>query len=328
MRQSEACLPDVIRARLGKADDMNTTQIRNKEIKRNENAFEDMYGSGMAAPDINYIYHRTFCLPTAEDRYFGANAQEISSPGWTFFPESMEDVPPASGRKVALSQAEEAELFLRYNYARYRLSKLVAAQKKRFSQLRLEKMGLWFERIRRIRETIVSANMALVLAMAKRTRIPNAEFSEMISEGNMAMLRAVEKFDASRGFKFSTYACRAIIKSFNRLAGKTGRYRQHFPVEFDPDLEKSDYDIKKHQIQQDESVSSLKEILASNSAKLSDLEMRIVNERFAIGTDAHRGRTLAEVGRIVGLTNERVRQIQNLALDKIRVALDEQCLAV
>ncbi|MBI5724127.1 MAG: sigma-70 family RNA polymerase sigma factor [Planctomycetes bacterium] len=303
-----------------------TTSIR--DANRSTGGFEESYGIGIAATDAKCVYHRAFSLPSAGDRFFGPQAPTINTPGWTFFPESMEDIAPVSGRKVSLSHADETELFFRYNYARYRLGKLIEAQQRRFSRLRLEQMGLWFGRIRRIRESIASANMALVLAMAKRARIPNVEFSEMISEGNMAMLRAVEKFDASRGFKFSTYACRAIIKSFNRLAGKTGRYRQHFPVEFDPELEKSDYDVKRHQMQQDESVSSLRDILASNSARLSDLEMKIVNERFALGTEAHRGRTLAEVGRIVGLTNERVRQIQNLALDKIRVALDEQCLAV
>ena len=174
--------------------------------------------------------------------------------------------------------------------------------------------------------SLVRANMALVLAMAKRTRIPNVEFSELISEGNMALLRSVEKFDVARGFKFSTYACRAILKSFNRLATKTGRYRQHFPTEFDPDLERSDYDVMRHEIQRDESVDALRDILARNKAQLSDVERTIVIERFAIASGG-KGMTLAEVGKLVGLTNERVRQIQNLALLKIRAALDEDYLA-
>jgi RNA polymerase sigma factor (sigma-70 family) len=139
----------------------------------------------------------------------------------------------------------------------------------------------------------------------------------------MALLRSVEKFDVARGFKFSTYACRAILKSFNRLATKTGRYRQHFPTEFDPELERSDYDVHKHEIQWDDSLEALREILVRNRARLSEVERTIVLERFAITTRG-KGRTLAEVGKLVGLTNERVRQIQNLALDKIRLALDEE----
>lgn len=308
---------------------MNATLTASKRTtKRSAGVFKKAYGVDIAPTDRQCIYHPSFSLPSADERYFGPIARTIKTPGWTFFPESMEETLPSPGRKISLSQADEAELFLRYNYARYRLGKLIEAQNRRFSQTRLELMAMWFERIRRIRESIASSNMALVLSMAKRAKVPNVEFSEMISEGNMALLRAVDKFNVSRGFKFSTYACRAIIKSFNRLAGKTGRYRQHFPVEFDPDMEKSDFDIKKHQMQRDESLGSLHDILASNSARLSNLEMKIVNARFALGTEAHKGKTLAEVGKLVGLTNERVRQIQNLAMDKIRTAIDQQWIAV
>jgi RNA polymerase primary sigma factor len=51
----------------------------------------------------------------------------------------------------------------------------------------------------------------------------------------------VEKFDCSRGFKFSTYSCRAILKSFSRVAMRASRYRGKFPAEFDPAMERSDF---------------------------------------------------------------------------------------
>ena len=79
-------------------------------------------------------------------------------------------------------------------------------------------------------------------------------------------------------------------------------------------------------MQSQDSVDALREILARNRANLSVVERTIVMERFAIGSDG-KGRTLTEVGKIVGLTNERVRQIQNLALGKIRTILDEEFLA-
>ena len=226
---------------------------------------------------------------------------------------------------TVLTAKDEVKLFLAYNYARYRLTKLVEAQRRRVSAACAKGMVMWYQRAMVARASLVRANMALVLSMAKRTRIPNVEFSELVSEGNMALLRSVEKFDVARGFKFSTYACRAILKSFNRLATKTGRYRQHFPTEFDPELERSDYDVHKHEIQWDDSLDALREILVRNRARLSEVERTIVLERFAITTRG-KGRTLAEVGKIVGLTNERVRQIQNLALDKIREAMNEDYL--
>ena len=63
----------------------------------------------------------------------------------------------------------------------------------------------------------------------------------MVSEGNMALLRSVEKFDCARGFKFSTYSCRAILKAFSRVAMRVSRYCGQFPTEFDPAMERSDH---------------------------------------------------------------------------------------
>ena len=273
--------------------------------------------------DVDYVDNASFAEPETEGRLFGDEAKDIQVPQWASFPEVPEDIEVRSRGRTTLRGEEEVSLFLRYNYSRYRLSKLAQAQHRRFSRTRAQQMMLWHERGQRCRADLVRANMALVLAMAKRTRIANVEFSELVSEGNMALLRSVEKFDVSRGFKFSTYACRSILKAFNRLATKTGRYRQHFPTEFDPEMEKSDYDVKKHEMEREDFVETLREVLARNRAKLTGVEQTVVTERFALASRGKK-RTLAEVGKMVGLTNERVRQIQNLALEKIRVALDDE----
>lgn len=273
---------------------------------------------------VSHVTHPSFASPSTEEKLFGESAEPIEVPAWTHFPEVPEDIPTTHAKRMTLTAADEVKLFLRYNYARYRLGKLIEAQHRRLAVARARQMVMWHDRVLAARGAIVRANMALVLAMAKRTRIPNVEFSELISEGNMALLRSVEKFDVARGFKFSTYACRAILKSFNRLATKTGRYRQHFPTEFDPELEQSDYDVRKHEVQREDSVDALREILHRNRAHLTEVEKTVVMERFAIASGGGvKGRTLAEVGKLVGLTNERVRQIQNGALQKIRAALDD-----
>ncbi|MFP4053105.1 MAG: sigma-70 family RNA polymerase sigma factor [Phycisphaerae bacterium] len=292
-----------------------------KGLSRAERALYERIGE-----EIDYVPHDSFREPKTENELYGTSSPRVEVPIWAHFPEAVDEVPLRSAKRTRLTTKEEQFLFLRYNYARYRLGKLVDAQNKRKLASRSAKMVTWYRRAMQTRSDLVRANMALVLAMAKRTRIPNVEFSELVSEGNMALLRSVEKFDVSRGFKFSTYACRAILKSFNRLATKTGRYRQRFPTEFDPDLERSDYDVLKHEMQREDSVDALREILAQNRAKLTDVEQTIVIERFALATRERRGRTLAQVGKMVGLTNERVRQIQNAALGKIRAALDEDYL--
>ncbi|MCJ7543906.1 MAG: sigma-70 family RNA polymerase sigma factor [Phycisphaerae bacterium] len=280
---------------------------------------------GQIPETVGYVYHPSFDSPTAGEEWFGEEAQQVEVPAWTHFPEVGEDVSARPAARMALSAAGEARLFLQYNYARYRLAGLIEAQRRRQWAVRARQMIVWYRRVIELQAKLVGANMALVLAMAKRTRIPNVDFSELVSEGNMALLRSVEKFDVSRGFKFSTYACRAILKSFHRLATNTGRYRQHFPTEFDPKLERSDYDVQRHERQRDDSVDALREILARNRAALSEVERTVLMERFAIGTGG-KGRTLSEVGKLVGLTNERVRQIQNAALAKLRAVLDEDYL--
>jgi RNA polymerase primary sigma factor len=273
---------------------------------------------------VDFVPNESFARGQSEEELFGSQSKEIEIPAWTSFPE-VADEPMAMtrGRRVRLSAAEESVLFLRYNYARYRLHELVEAQLKRVTMARGREMIHWFQRAMEARADLVRANLALVLAMAKRTKIPNVEFGEVVSEGNMALLRAVEKFDVARGFKFSTYGCRAILKSFNRLATKTGRYRQRFPMEFDPEMERSDYDANRHEMQREANIEAVREVIFKNRAGLTDVERTVVIERFAIG-GGHEKRTLSQIGKMVGLTNERVRQIQNQALDKIRAVLEQE----
>ena len=274
---------------------------------------------------MEYVSHPSFELSKTEEELFGSDVQ-VDVPRWTDFPEVSDEPRALQKHRTSVTPKEEVLLFLRYNYACFRLAKLIEAQRRRRAVGRARQMLLWFERVQQGRSDLVHANMALVLAMGRRTRIPNVEFSEMISEGNMALLRSVEKFDVARGFKFSTYACRSILKSFNRLASKTGRYRMHCPTEFDPDLENGDQEDTKHDRQHEDAVDSLKEVLDGNRAELSDVEQIIVRERFGLN-ERGKKRTLSEVGGMVGLTNERIRQIQNGALVKLREVLNDRYLA-
>jgi len=270
--------------------------------------------------DLEWIPNEAFNQPETEHDLFGPSSPQVQVPTWVDRPEAQDDQPtPRTGRR-RLKPSEEVMLFLRYNYARFRTSRLLKAQRAHPSLARARQIILWYRRAMQIRSDLVSANMPLVLAMAKRTQIPGVDFTELVSEGSLALLRSVEKFDVSRGFKFSTYACRAILKSYNRLATRTGTYRQRFPVEFDPDLEQIDHNQLRYERQQFSAVEALQEVLDGNLAHLDELEQTVIRERYALDSGG-RKRTLRQVGQIVGLTNERVRQIQNRAFGKIRQAL-------
>jgi len=228
-----------------------------------------------------------------------------------------------------MSAAEERLMFYRFNYCKMRLSQL----KRKF---KLEGMTLdsvkefleWHRKFEHFREYLVRTNLALVLAMAKRTRLGEADFAEVVSEGNMALLRAVDKFNVDRGFKFSTYACRAILKAFSRTAMKASRHRTRFPVEFEPDLEKSDWHDQRRNAVEEDCIDELKAIVDRNLADLSNIEQTVIRRRFNWKQADESPLTLDEVGRIIGVTKERVRQIQNKALAKIRAVMEDGVLRV
>src|SRR2546430_13029134 len=222
---------------------------------------------------------------------------------------------------------EERMMFLRFNFAKRRLSDL----KKKIAKDGLTKESAeqvieWHCRFEHFREYLVRTNLALVLAMAKRTRLGDIDFAEIVSEGNMALIRAVDKFSVDRGFKFSTYACRAILKAFSRAAQKHSKQRTRFPVEFDPDMEKSDWVDKKRDVVEEDCIDELKQIVDRNLAELSDTEQTVLRRRFNWQQQEESPLTLEEVGKIIGVTKERVRQIQNKALAKIRKLMEEGVL--
>lgn len=283
---------------------------------------------------VEYVAHPAFSEPDIESRLFGGTARLADRTGTRFAEQAdaIADSAASGDRMPALSHAEEQHLFMRYNLARRRVSEILTREAdKSLSAAATRQVLAWGHRAMAARSLIVRINLPLVLAMAKRTRIAGVDFNEMISEGNMALLRSVEKFDCSRGFKFSTYSCRAILKSFSRVAMRTSRYRGQFPTEFDPAMERSDYVDRQRENVERDCVDELKDILLKNLANLSDVERTVIRERFALSEIGRMPgappKTLEQVGQIIGVTKERVRQIQNNALRKIRHALEESYLA-
>jgi RNA polymerase sigma factor (sigma-70 family) len=231
------------------------------------------------------------------------------------------------GAPQLMKADEERTMFLRFNFSKLKLSKLQRLVKKNgLTRRRAEDLLEWHRRFEHFREYLVRTNLALVLAMAKRTRLGDVDFAEVVSEGNMALIRAVDKFNVDRGFKFSTYACRAILKAFSRTALKSNRHKTRFPVEFEPDMEKSDWQDRRRDAVEEDCIDELKAIVTRNLAELSDVEATVIRRRFNWEQEQENPLTLEEVGQIIGVTKERVRQIQNKALAKIRNVLEEGVL--
>jgi RNA polymerase sigma factor (sigma-70 family) len=224
-----------------------------------------------------------------------------------------------------MNAAEERLMFYRFNYCKMRLSQL----KRKFGDdgMTVKMAGEfleWHRKFEHTREYLVRTNLALVLAMAKRFRLGEMDFADVVSEGNMALLRAVDKFNVDRGFKFSTYACRAILKAFSRGVMKASRQRTRFPLEFEPGREKSDWLDRRRDSTEEFYIEELQAIVDRNLADLSSIEKKVIVHRFNWKQAGDSPLTLDAVGQIIGVTKERVRQIQNKALAKIRTVMEDR----
>ncbi|MEM8758691.1 MAG: sigma factor, partial [Planctomycetota bacterium] len=183
----------------------------------------------------DFIDSPVFYEDGAENKIY-EEVPDVQKPDTTWYHPVMDDLSSTSrtrtmksAQQVILTGAEERILFHQFNYARYRVRELQRAVKSQADELPTAEQATdvlrWHRLAERIREQIAETNLALVLAMAKRTRMSEVDFADLVSEGNMALLRAVDKFDAGRGYKFSTYACRAILKAFSRQGMKLSKYR-------------------------------------------------------------------------------------------------------
>lgn len=280
----------------------------------------------------DYVHNQMFEPRNAEKLIFD-DAPAIRQPDTAWYHPVMDNLTSRTIKlqnttPLVLTAEEERALFLQFNYCRYRANAIRHQIGDKTPTVRqVTDILHWHQRAEAYRDQIAQTNLALVLAMAKRTRMSEVDFSDLVSEGNMALLRAVDKFDAARGFKFSTYACRAILKAFSRAGVKLSKYRAMFPTEFDAKYEKSDHMDRKRQTHEEECVDELRDIFSHNTAELTDIEKEVIEHRFAITPKGKADTqaeplTLEQVGRIIGVTKERVRQIQNKALEKLRVSLE------
>ena len=280
----------------------------------------------LLAEEYDFMDSPIFKRKSIEAELFGDMEASLPRVAW-YAPTRDDDAAEVTGAPQLMTPTEEQMMFRRFNFTKCKLGRM---------QRRIKRDGLtkkraiefleWHRRFEHYREYLVRTNLALVLAMAKRTRLGDVDFAEVVSEGNMALIRAVDKFNVDKGFKFSTYACRAILKAFSRTAMKHSRHRQRFPVEFEPDLEKSDWDDTRRDKVEEDCVDELKQIVDRNLADLSETEQTVIRRRFNWQQEDEQPLTLEQVGKIIGVTKERVRQIQNKALTKIRKLMEDGVL--
>lgn len=240
--------------------------------------------------------------------------------------------PTVVGCTTVLSAIQERKLFCQFNYGRYRVLRLLREHRgRRLGKRATGELLRWDRFALESRAAIVRANTSLVRAMAGRYPSSGVESGELISEGNLVLLRCVDKFDCSRGFKFSTYVCRAILASFWRATRSGVRYRHRYQTGCIPLASAADHLDPRREGAQLEELDELRQILDQNTADLSAVEERVLDARFSLrllgASSAVQPRTLDQVGIMLGVSKERVRQLQNQAICKIRTVLEQRFAA-
>jgi RNA polymerase sigma factor (sigma-70 family) len=219
-------------------------------------------------------------------------------------------------RTPLLSAARERALFLKFNFHKFQF---VAARRKLEPQFaRLRDLAVLEERLKNATDTknaILRANLRLVVSVSRKHLRPGLSLMELISDGNMTLMRAVEGFDIHRGNRFSTYATLALMKGFARSVPQMqagGR-----AAALDPEFLKSVPDRHSDGLSNRVATDDQLRVLLT---RLDERERSVLCAHYGLGRDS--AATYEEVGTRMGLPKHRVRQIEQAALAKLRRAAE------
>nr|WP_243400163.1 RNA polymerase sigma factor [Arthrobacter glacialis] len=322
-----------------------------------------------AAPERPVATGTGFVYSDSDDD--DAPVQQVMSAGATADP--VKDYLKQIGKVALLNAEQEVDLALRIEAGLFATEKLAADPEAMDDQLRRDLVRIVHDG-KRAKNHLLEANLRLVVSLAKRYTGRGMLFLDLIQEGNLGLIRAVEKFDYTKGFKFSTYAtwwirqaitramadqARTIripvhmVEVINKLARvqrqmlqdlgreptpeelakeldmtpekvvevqKYGRepISLHTPLGEDGDSEFGDLIEDSEAVVPADAVSFtlLQEQLHSVLDTLSEREAGVVAMRFGL-TDGQ-PKTLDEIGKVYGVTRERIRQIESKTMSKLR----------
>ena len=210
----------------------------------------------------------------------------------------------------------EQFLFKRLNFLRFRANAIRITLSAKPPKRTLKEIERLLQGAQEAREDIARANLRLVASIARRLSSTSDNFDEYVSEANGILLNAIDKFDFSRGYRFSTYATHAIQRHLYRYIGRTSKRSSREKLVSDS-VEAVAVDSS------DDTGPSAADVLIAAEAVLDQLddvlddrERLIICGRFGLNEAGHTS-TLRELGAELGLSKERVRQLQLFALEKL-----------
>jgi RNA polymerase primary sigma factor len=217
-----------------------------------------------------------------------------------------------------LSSSDEPELFRLMNYCRYRANAARSTLNPRRPNVRkLDEFESFNELADEIRNHIVSANVRLVVSIVKKFADQKNTFDDLFSEGILSLMRATDKFDYARGFRFSTYATCAIRRELANFAERQARQRKRFASGVG-ELMQSSLEPQLTESLHPAEHSRLYQQLQNFMTALDNREQMILLARYGFQSEEGRKRTFQNLGDELGVCKERVRQLEARALQKLR----------
>ena len=276
---------------------------------------------------LDYMYNEEFDERGAEKKILGDMPEAETPTRKSKMPSGLPPYLASLYEVPLLTREQEQHLFRKFNYLKHMAAKLreklTPAKAKASLMDRIEK---YYEDAVKTKNQIVRANLRLVVSIAKRHVGGADDFFELVSDGNMSLIRAVEKFDYSRGNKFSTYASWAIMKNFARTIPSGYKHRERFRSGTEEMFVAAE-DNRSDQYEQEIAQHTREHQVGRILSALDEREQRIIISRFGLDHD-HEPQTLKEVGADMGVTKERVRQIEARALSKLRAAVIDEKIEV
>lgn len=215
-----------------------------------------------------------------------------------------------------LDKDEEQFYFRRMNWLKYKAATLRDTfDPRRASLKQIERVEGLLAEAETVKAILITSNLRLVVSIAKKFVDLTWSLDELVSEGNLALMRSVEKFNFELGNRFSTYATYAIQRHFFRLSDRGRQYRKRFVMDDEPLRSEAAKPVSTEYRSADQ-ITVLKEVFADFLGELEPRERKIVVARF--GFDGKAPRTFRELGSTMGVCKERIRQIQSRAMDKLR----------
>jgi RNA polymerase primary sigma factor len=262
---------------------------------------------------LRYVDHPSFDDPAARTAILAPVADpagEEISPRLRLVP-----LPNGEARPPMLSREQEAHLFRKMNYLKCRADRLIdQLNEESPSRVTIAEIERLQSEAQAVKNRIVEMNLPLVIFVVKKRIRAGQELTELVSEGNLALIQAVDRFDFARGNRFSTYATWAIRNALVSKAVSDRRHRGRSFAHYEASLLAADPGVAEFENEavQDQRRSIVRRWFAC----LGKRERWVLTNRYGLSGAAER--TLAQLGRELGISKQRVSQIAARAEGKLR----------